>query len=175
VSVSYERRRAIIESNRKQLTFKDLHKIIPAIWIFGLVVSIPTLIEYRVNIVATKVGDNITKELLSCGSRHMPDSFSVSNAIIVVMIAYMIPMVTMCKNYIQVARFLVNKGKQLQKSGNQIENMQRLRNRIKVVKLLIFVAVIFAVSWLPFFITLIYAVSVLVYTENISRSWTQPH
>lgn len=69
----------------------------------------------------------------------------------------------MTKNYTQLARYVWRKGKwirdNLEHNVLNTSSVRLFKQRIKIVKLLILVAVIFAVSWLPFFAVLFYAVS----------------
>ena len=166
VVVSFERRRAIIVSNRAKVTFSSLNKIIPLIWLFGLLVSIPTLLEYAVNTVTLEINDNTTKAILSCGSQHMTPIYSLINAMFVILISYLIPMALMFKNYIDLALYLSKKIKQIantcQTARTSSSNIERYKGKDKVVKMLVILAIVFAVSWLPFFIMLIYAVNVLL-------------
>ena len=163
VCVSAERQRAITASHEPQMTFNKLTVLIPITWFFALLVSIPTLMEYSVNTIQVGQG-NVTKDQLSCGSHRMSRAFSLWNAIFVAVVSYLIPVIMMFKNYIHVACFVLKKGRQVRdttrSSGRDMANLQRFRTRIKLVKLLVVVAVIFAASWLPFFIMLLYAVGI---------------
>jgi hypothetical protein len=105
---------------------------------------------------------------LSCGSQHMTPLYSLINALFVVLISYVVPMVLMFKNYIDLAMYLSKKIKQManscQNTRNSSIHIEHYKSKDKVVKLLVLVAVIFAVSWLPFFIMHLYAVNIfLVY------------
>ena len=162
VVVSFERRRAIIDNNRDKVTLSSLKKIIPLIWLFGFLVALPTLLEYDVNTVTLEINDNTTKTIISCGSQHMPHRYSLINALFVILISYLIPMVLMFRNYIDLALYLSKKIKQQVTNSRRIGslNIESYKAKNKVVKMLVLVAVIFAVSWLPFFIMLLYAVNI---------------
>jgi hypothetical protein len=158
VSISFERRRAIIECQTEQINYCTLcYKIIPAIWILGILVSVPTLVEYDVNYVTLKT-NNTTVVLASCGSEHMSMIYSVSNAVFLALVSYLIPVVLMFKNYFHVTVFVWDTSKCMT-TGTGNNSFHLVKSRKKLVKLLIAVAVIFAVSWLPFFVMLLYAVS----------------
>ena len=164
VCVSFERQRAILGSHGRQLTFRMISILIPVIWVFSLLVSIPTLIEYSVNNITVIVG-NKRKTQLSCGSQLKSWAFSLSNAIFVNIVSYIMPVMILLKNYIQVAIYVWKKGRKIQNkpgpTGHNLTSLLRFKSTIQLVKLLMAVAVTFAVSWLPFFITLLYAVSTL--------------
>lgn len=99
----------------------------------------------------------------------MSQSYKLTNAIFVVMISYIVPTIMMIKNYVEVALFLFRKVRQTKAQnegpGQNTETIHRTANRIKVVKLLVVVAVIFAVSWMPFFVLLLYTVSISSHSE----------
>ena len=160
VAVSFERHRAITVPHKSQLTSKKLRILMPVLWIFAFAVSIPTLIEYSVNTILVTDG-NGTKTQLSCGSQQTPRELSLANAIFVVVISYIVPVILLFNNYLQVALFVLRKGRQIRDKPGPMDvaSFQRFKLRIQLVKLLVVVAVIFAASWLPFFIMLLYAVS----------------
>lgn len=144
------------------MTMGQLKILIPLTWLFAFVVSFPTLMEYSVNAIRTTHG-NDTHEQLSCGSQRVSRVFSILNAIFVTIVSYSIPVIFMFKNYLQVALFVLRQGRLIRdNSGSNGQKLKRFQNRIRLVKLLVLVAVVFAVSWLPFFIILLYAVSISV-------------
>ncbi|KAH3824567.1 hypothetical protein DPMN_126404 [Dreissena polymorpha] len=120
----------------------------------------PTLVEYQVNPLPRKAGDNASQAHYACDSTHVPHGYSLANAITVTLVSYVVPVFLIFFNYIRVSMFVWKKGKQVNAAPNSArnQNFQLFRNRIRIIKLLIVVAVVFAVSWLPFFITLLYAV-----------------
>ena len=166
VCVSFERHRAIIGSHGHQVTFRMVFILIPVIWVFSLLVSIPTLIEYSVNNI-TVIGGNKHNTQLSCGSQQKSWDFSLSNAIFVNIVSYFIPVIILFRNYIQVAIYVWKKGRKIRNkpgpTGHNLTSLLRFKSTIQLVKLLVAVAVIFAVSWLPFFIILLYAVRYFVH------------
>ena len=140
--------------------------LIPVIWVFSLLVSIPTLIEYSVNNI-TVIDGNKHNTQLSCGSQQKSWDFSLSNAIFVNIVSYFIPVIILFRNYIQVAIYVWKKGRKIRNkpgpTGHNLTSLLRFKSTIQLVKLLVAVAVIFAVSWLPFFIILLYAVRYFVH------------
>ena len=166
VCVSFERHRAIIGSHGHQVTFRMIFILIPVIWVFSLLVSIPTLIEYSVNNITVFDGSKHTTQL-SCGSQQKSRDFSISNAIFVNIVSYIIPVIILFRNYIQVAIYVWKKGRNIQNksgpTGHDLTSLLRFKSTIQLVKLLVAVAVIFAVSWLPFYIILLYAVRYFVH------------
>ena len=161
VFVSFERYRAIIDSQESRMTYKKLTIVIVIIWALALAISIPTLLEYSVQ-KFYKVIENETVLFVSCGS-ETTQKLGLSNAVFVFIISYVIPVILMLKNYTQVALFVWEKGKRIEDSstarGTNVSSFHLLQHRLKLVKLLVIVAMTFAMSWLPFYIMLIYAVS----------------
>ena len=162
VCISFERHRAIIGGHCRRMSYQKLVVTIIIIWTFSLAISVPTLLEYSV----TVVHGNTTQTHLSCGSQT-PRNFSLTNAIFVFIVSYAIPVILMLKNYLQVAVFVWRKGRRIRDNsgitGHALDSFHLFKHRIKFVKMLVLVAVIFTLSWFPFFVMLIYAVSLKVY------------
>lgn len=164
VGISFERRRAIVDSYKPQITYSTLCKIIPALWIFGVLVSIPTLFEYDVSVVMMEhAGSGLNStHILSCKSQ-MNSIYSITNAVFLALISYILPVILMLKNYLHVALFVWDTGKSMRRATGSARpktaNFRLVTSRMRLVKLLIAVAVIFTLSWLPFFVMLLYAVS----------------
>ena len=162
VCISFERNRRILESHAPRMTYRKLVTLIGFIWSFSFTISIPTLLEYSVRVVHVTTG-NQSSTHVSCASQAS-DKLSLSNALFVFMVSYIIPVILMLKNYLQVALFVWQRGRRIvDNSDNSVPNLGNfhlLTHRMKLVKLLVLVAVIFAVSWLPYFVTLLYAVSI---------------
>jgi len=72
----------------------------------------------------------------------------------------MIPVILIFENYIQVALYVWRKSRQVgfARIAGGVDNSARFKSRIRIVKLLVVVAAIFALSWFPFFVMLLYAV-----------------
>ena len=162
VCISFERKRVILDSYAPRMTYRKFVVSIGFIWTFSFAISIPTLLEYSIRVIHTTKGNQSTTHV-SCASQAS-ERLSLSNALFVFMISYVIPVVLMLKNYLQVAVFVWKRGRRIRdESENSVPNLGNfhlLTHRMKLVKLLVLVAVIFAVSWLPYFVTLLYAVSI---------------
>ena len=167
VCVSFERHRVIIDSHKKRLNVKIVTVLIICIWLFALAISVPTLLEYTVHEEHATIGNNTTT-FLSCGSQFSRE-FSLGNAAFVFLVSYIIPVVLMLKNYIQVAVYVWRKGETMRANSTSptqsAASFLLLKHRVRLVKLLIAVAIVFAVSWLPFFVMLLYAVSSIPLTQ----------
>ena len=164
VCISFERNRVILNSYTPRMTYRKLVMSIGFIWSFSFAISIPTLLEYSVQVHMHVTERNQSTTHISCISQAS-EKLSLSNALFVCIMSYVIPVVLMLKNYLQVAVFVWKRGRRIKdESDNSVPNLGNfhlLTHRVKLVKLLVLVAVIFAVSWLPYFITLLYAVSII--------------
>ena len=162
VCISFERHRAIIDSRGQKMSFRKLNILICFTWTFALAISIPTLLEYTVFVVHETV-DNKTTTHLSCSS-CATRNLTLANAVFVFIISYLIPVILIFRNYFQVALFVWRRGRRIkhnaEPTGQSLANFHLFKHRLKLVKLLVMVAVIFAVSWFPFFVMLLYAVSI---------------
>ena len=165
VCISFERHRAILDSHGSQWSTQKLVVLITLIWTFALAVSVPTILEYSVDVYVLQptAGNNTTS--FSCAS-VTSKQFSMANFAFVLIVAYIIPLILMLRNYLQMALFLWKMGERMRQTSEsslpKSANFLLLRHRFRLVKLLIMVAVIFAVSWLPFFAMLCYAVRTVI-------------
>ena len=145
----------------KRITHRKLVVLIILIWMSATIIATPTLFEYSVFYKTIVVGSG-TRTIKSCGS-NIPRKLALLNAVFVLSVSYVIPVILLTTNYTQVAVYVWKKMKwikeNLEPNGVNSSSVRLFRQRIRTVKLLVLVAVIFAISWLPFFGILFYAVS----------------
>lgn len=174
VTVSFERRQVIIDNqgqgqdSRRRITKRKLIAVIFIIWTLAAAVSVPTYLEYTVQELEVPVG-NTTVTVLSCGSQFSRE-LALANAVFVLIVSYLIPVILLTKNYSQLAFYMWTKLKKikqnLQPLGRNLKTLRLFMQRTRVIKLLVLVAVIFAVSWFPYFAIQLYAVSRLQNTAD---------
>lgn len=141
-------------------TWKRLVVVIVFIWAFSIGIASPTMLEYAVHDVEISYGaSNQTRTLKFCGS-FIPRELALANAIFVFFISYIIPVILMTKNYSQIAKFVWRKGKWIYKHLGTTTGSGLFKHRTRIVKLLVIVVAIFVVTWFPFFVILMYAVSI---------------
>ena len=138
--------------------------IVGGIWTLAALVATPTFVDYAVYLVpVTSDGhgghDGNTSEMtsqLSC----MPKShvFDSVNAVIILCASYVIPQAIIFSRYYRLVAFIVRQGAQ---SGGVLTSSFVSSNRKRIVKMLIIIAVLFSIAWLPYFVLLVEAVSVL--------------
>ena len=146
----------------QRISNRVLAVAILAIWAVALGVSAPSLFEYTVREIEAS-GNQTAETIMSCGSQFT-ETYSLVNAVFVFAMSYGIPVILLSKNYLNLAQFVWEKGKWIREnlaepSTVNSTSVRLFKQRTKIVKLLFVVAAIFIVSWLPFFIILIYAVS----------------
>ncbi|KAL5019262.1 hypothetical protein ScPMuIL_004984 [Solemya velum] len=131
--------------------------------------SIPTMIEYSVEEKYNNITGIIHKSCTNSDQR-----FSIVNAIIILLASYILPLILICVNYTKLALFVLKKAREvsstqsrdkpIRHAGRQKEDQATdtintpfilFRRRMRIVKMLTLVAGLFAVSWLPYFISLI--------------------
>ena len=165
-----------METGESRMKFRTVAALLVFIWIFAFVISLPTLLEYTVQTIETvehtlihdRIEDKITTHLV-CAS-EMTYRYVLLNAVFVVLVSYVIPVSLMTKNYLEVAMYVWKKGRTVRDNtmnvssgpdGRYPASLHLYKHRVKLMKLLVMVALIFAASWLPYFILFIYAVSTL--------------
>ena len=163
VYISFERRQAIINNfTRRKQSYKRLPIVIFLIWICAAGIATPTLFEYSVYNKEIML-QNGTKTIKSCGSSISRD-FALLNTIFVAIVSYVIPVILLTTNYTKIAIYVWKKGKwireNLQPNVVNSSSVRLFKQRTRIVKLLILLAAIFAITWLPFFGILFYAVSI---------------
>ncbi|XP_041364848.1 substance-P receptor-like [Gigantopelta aegis] len=149
VAISFERRRAIVLS-QEQHTVKVLRIIIPVIWAWSFCVCVPTIFEYSE---FRDISVNQTGVLVHCGSTRSV-TYSVVNGLMLVFVAYIIPLVLIISNCVVVVRFIWKIGKEA-----EMTNQRRIvaAKKIKIIHLLVVATALFAVSWAPYFALLVIA------------------
>ncbi|CAC5396660.1 NPFFR2 [Mytilus coruscus] len=140
VAIAVDRFREIIK-NRKLLPKQALY-IITLLWIWSVTVSSPQLYEYSVY---QKYEDkyNIT----SCGSHDIIEHFETVYAAIVIVLSYAVPLILITISYVKIMIFVWKAGKTVAGKESQV-----LKRRMKIVRLLITITVVFALFWSPYFV-----------------------
>lgn len=140
VAIAVDRFREIIR-NRKLLPKQALY-IITVLWIWSVTVSSPQLYEYSVY---RKYEDkyNIT----SCGSHDIIEHFETVYAAIVIVLSYVVPLILVTISYVKIMIFVWKAGKTVAGKESQV-----LQKRMKIVRLLITITVVFALFWSPYFV-----------------------
>ncbi|CAC5409637.1 unnamed protein product [Mytilus coruscus] len=159
-TMAFERRNCIVDSLKTQITNKHCKVIIPCVWVIAFLAATPTIIEFQV-VDQQRTEGNQTEIHQACNSDMVPRAFVIGNGIMLLFVTYIVPLVIILYNYSRIIHFVVQ---QTGSTGDQNTtaapvNSTILKKKMKIIKMLIIVAVLFAVSWLPYFITLLIAKS----------------
>ncbi|XP_064598788.1 neuropeptide FF receptor 2-like [Liolophura sinensis] len=168
VAISFDRLFAITE--QKYMRLRVTAVLIALIWVIALATSAPQLYEYSVSLEVEEY-DNDTH--VSCGSHDIPENFETVYACIVLVVSYVLPLMLIAGNYGRLVVFLykrsvVTTGTRLGQGGNHV-----MRSKIKVLKLLICLTVIFIILWMPYFV--LFTIEEITDTDNSSESASAAH
>ena len=122
-----------------------------------MIVATPTIIEFDVGEQVDNNG-NITQ--LACNSNGMPYYYVVGNGIMLLFVTYVIPLSIISYNYLKIIQFVYHWKMFTNGQSSEVEVAKSiiLQKKMRIIKMLIIVAMVFAVSWLPYFVTLIIGV-----------------
>ncbi|KAK7112215.1 hypothetical protein V1264_011699 [Littorina saxatilis] len=152
VAISFDRTQAIVLNADKKLSFRTAAIQLAIIWSLSTVFAIPTIYEHREYVLV----QNENKTILGCGSYSVSYDYSVINGVFIIMVAYVIPLAILLFNYGRILAFFREKGMFGKGAAERGAVFQTLfKTRMKVVKMLILIAVLFAMSWAPYFTLLL--------------------
>ena len=97
--------------------------------------------------------------LLKCGSVEVSTAYSVINGVYLLSLAYVVPLVLLIYHYGKLVYFIRHRA---QSSQAVLTTSVVSKKKIKIVKMLCWVTMLFIVSWLPYFTLLIVAVSTCI-------------
>ncbi|XP_052075698.1 neuropeptide FF receptor 2-like isoform X1 [Mytilus californianus] len=139
VAIAVDRFREIIK--RHKLLSKQAMYVIMVSWVWSVVVSSPQLYEYSVY-------SNYDEEynVTSCGSHDIVENFETVYAVIVIVLSYVVPLILITISYVKIMIFVWKTGKNVAGKESQV-----LKKRMKIVRLLITITVVFALLWSPYF------------------------
>ena len=178
--MAIERNRALLHISSRQLTKSEAKKCVGLIWLASFSIALPSIIEYsvyaidvtvpvsefhaddpehaHVNVTAEQFLDadgvmmiNVTS--LRCGSVEVPRLFSIINGLGLVLCVYVVPMMIITVMYTQIVIFA------LRQHQNSETNRTLSKKKVKIVKMLSLVALLFALCWIPYFSLLAISVS----------------
>nr|XP_002732887.1 PREDICTED: probable G-protein coupled receptor 19-like [Saccoglossus kowalevskii] len=152
VILSHERYLAIVQVLKLKSieNLKRTRKNVCILWIVSMVIASPEIYEYTSVHRLTLNETHVTM----CGSYNAPRWFQISNAVMLISVVYVIPLITMVINYCRIVVYMMQKrGNGSHVIGNQV-NCAINRNKIRVMEMLIVVTFMFALAWAPFFVLL---------------------
>ena len=110
------------------------------------------------------VNDTVVQDIMRCGSTSPNAIQEWLSGLFLLLVAYIIPSVLIWVNYGRVIYFIIQFTKQKARQNPTIDfqsNFVLFKKKVKIVKMLIIVAALFELCWLPYFTIVIYAVSTI--------------
>lgn len=146
VALAIDRYRAIVTV--KQMSIRDALIVVGVNWVIAISVSAPQLYEYSVY---EKYEDHSNSTAISCGSEGVPEHFETIYAIIVLICSYCVPVAIVVVCYTSTMVYIWKSSKQF--NANKLNNSgQVMKKRMRVLKMLITITVVFAMLWCPYFV-----------------------
>ena len=140
---------------RRLSTNKVAAKLIIIVWLIAICLMIPLLIVRK-----TAVVDIIpTEPVYFCGEHWDDDSQRIRYDIALFVLVYIIPGTVICSSYGMIGNELWTEDKDLKRTESETSKgigKQMMQGRKRVAKMLIALAVLFAVCWLPYYIVSLY-------------------
>ncbi|XP_055841687.1 neuropeptide Y receptor type 2 [Episyrphus balteatus] len=149
-AIAIDRHRAIINPLRARPT-KFISKIIIAtIWVTAIAFAVPCAIAFRVETLNERIRENdvilnVSREF--CSNINLTDDQLQSYRYSLVFVQYLVPFCVISFVYIQMAVKLW--GTHAPGNAQDSRDITLLRNKKKVIKMLIIVVVVFGMCWLP--------------------------
>ncbi|TMW48066.1 hypothetical protein DOY81_006857 [Sarcophaga bullata] len=149
-AIAVDRHRAIINPLRARPTKFVSKFIIGSIWFTGLSFAIPCAIAFRVVDIHERIKENgvvynVTRPF--CANVNLSDDQLQTYRYVLVIVQYLIPFVVISFVYIQMTIKLW--GTRAPGNAQDSRDITLLKNKKKVIKMLIIVVVVFGVCWFP--------------------------
>ncbi|ELT99684.1 hypothetical protein CAPTEDRAFT_217182 [Capitella teleta] len=182
VAMSHERCRAIVYHTKVQISVPKSKIGCICIWFFSFLISVPSIIEYKVYALPDLTNstaedahqtqspytedphhDDHHHDILRCGSQGIDRNFVVANGIFLLFTSYIFPMLVMFYNYGKLVHFIFKQSSRVEPSdagptATKVVGSRTLsKRRMKIVKMLIIVTLLFCICWAPYFSILIMA------------------
>ncbi|XP_077980597.1 QRFP-like peptide receptor [Glandiceps talaboti] len=139
-------------------TRQRVRNAIIVIWVISLLLMIPILVVNRLETVESKIPE-LTISITATTCTEVWSDISLKHAynIFLFLIQFAIPMTFMFFAYAMIVKALVTNDVELGKERNPDKQVaQQNKNRSKVIRLLMVVVSLFAVSWFPFHVATIW-------------------
>nr|AKQ63069.1 orphan G-protein coupled receptor 63 [Platynereis dumerilii] len=164
-AISFDRYFSIVRN--KHISKTGMIAVLLKIWIISGAFASPTIYEYSVKVEIEE--DNTTET--SCGSHGIPENFEKIYATVIVILAYVLPLLMITVNYTQVALFLWKAAKRVGDQQNSAGAVKK--HKIRITKMLALISAIFALCWAPFFV--LFTIEEVTDTDNTDSFGSWPH
>ncbi|XP_076456364.1 QRFP-like peptide receptor [Babylonia areolata] len=160
VIMSFDRVRVIIHSistSRKQAAI-----LLVVTWVLSLGLTAPQFYEYRL---VEKWEEEENETELACSSAGRDPRFIRTYATLVLVLAYLLPLVLLTNNYVRVVVFVA---KHAGSTRGQVS-----RAKLRVLRTIVTVTVVFVLLWLPYFV--LFSIEEVTGTDDSSQFSSTPH
>ncbi|KAL7732685.1 hypothetical protein ACLKA6_013604 [Drosophila palustris] len=149
-AIAIDRHRAIINPLRARPTKFISKFIIAGIWLLALTFATPFLVAFRVEEITDRIRENdryfnLTRPF--CMNKNLSDEQLKAYRYALVFVQYLVPFCVISFVYIQMAVRLW--GTRAPGNAQDSRDITLLKNKKKVIKMLIIVVIIFGLCWLP--------------------------
>ncbi|XP_019620145.1 PREDICTED: neuropeptide FF receptor 2-like [Branchiostoma belcheri] len=155
LAIAVDRFYAIVLPTKPKITVTAMTKIVIAIWVFAAAVGLPLMIFNRDEVIAHNQG-GVTYMVHYC-MEQWPESGSwtkrdISNyySLAIVLICYLAPLSIILVLYMVIGYQVWFKSSPGQRASVEAQNAI-MKKKIKVIKMLIVVVILFALFWLPLY------------------------
>ncbi|XP_063443091.1 QRFP-like peptide receptor [Mytilus trossulus] len=160
VAIAVDRYKEILKLEK--LTTKRASNIVLGTWIWSLVISSPQLYEY-----STYRKEEDDYNITSCGAHGIVENFETLYACVAIVLSYAVPLIIITICYFKIMRYVWKVGK------TSSENDKQALKRMKVVRILLLITIVFVILWSPFFV-LFGMEEILGLDDTLhTASWTQ--
>lgn len=162
MALSVERYRSILVEKKKPMQPRHAGAIIALIWLFCFGLSLPTMVTYQR--VEETHGNNTT--ILLC-KPTLPYEFNIFNGLLILIVGYVVPQCVVYFNYGSLLMFILRRNTigpaptgPAPGAGSTPGAVSAVaRHRVKIIKMLVWAAALFTISWIPYFVLGTMAVS----------------
>ncbi|KAK6641501.1 hypothetical protein RUM44_013213 [Polyplax serrata] len=142
-AIAVDRHRAIIYPLSQRISRSTAKMIITGIWIISSLLAAPMAIALRVGMVEEAPGH--LKPF--CYNIHLEDSVMLVYRLVLVTLQYLIPLAVITWAYARIAHTLW--GNKAPGNAQDARDANLLRNKERVIKMLVVVVALFGICWLP--------------------------
>ncbi|GAB0091732.1 prolactin-releasing peptide receptor [Sergentomyia squamirostris] len=149
-AIAVDRHRAILNPLRARQSKNICRLIIACIWVFSILLAAPvsyTMEVIQVKEIIKREGDIIVLTKPFCNNENLTDDQMKIYRYILVLVQYLIPFCVISFVYIQMAVRLW--GSKTPGNAQNDRDITLLKNKKKVIKMLLIVVALFGVCWLP--------------------------
>ncbi|KAK2576236.1 hypothetical protein KPH14_005605 [Odynerus spinipes] len=145
--IAVDRHRAVLKPLSAPLTKLRAKLIIVGIWLLSAALAAPMAVAYRVDMVQETTSSGHMYEKPFCYNKNMSINSMLTYRALLTFLQYMMPLMIISVLYARMARTLWGS----RAPGNALDSRDAtfMKNKKKVIKMLVIVVILFAIFWLP--------------------------